>query len=91
MDNRNNRRKVADEVADLPLSRQRKYQLRKVRDGQCMLCGQEAYMGTVLCYDHHIKRGVRRPGRNKSHAITLPDAQESGRPHPMGRHPFVNG
>lgn len=33
---------IHDEFTDLKISRQRKYQLRKTRDGQCRICGDMA-------------------------------------------------
>lgn len=33
---------IQDELAALPISRQRRYQLRKHRDGKCHICGQPA-------------------------------------------------
>ena len=48
------------------LSRQRRYQIRNMRKGLCILCGKTALEETVWCLDHHLKKGTRRPGRNKS-------------------------
>jgi hypothetical protein len=62
--------KIKDDIARLDISRQRKYQLRKMRQGLCVICGQEAYQSTVLCYEHHLKRGIRQPGRNGARHLT---------------------
>jgi hypothetical protein len=60
-----NTRKIMDDVALLPLSRQRKYQIRKMREGLCIICGKKAYNGTLFCIEDNLKRGIMRPGRNK--------------------------
>jgi len=47
--------KIIDEFTDLPVSRQRKKQLRYQRDNRCMICGQprEAEAtNKVLCVRH---------------------------------------
>jgi phosphoribosyl-dephospho-CoA transferase len=51
------RKLIQDEFTALPLSRQRKYQLRQRRDGKCMVCGVEAFYGG-RCAFHHIKNAV---------------------------------
>lgn len=33
---------IDDEFSDLNISRQRRYQLRKLRDGRCSICGETA-------------------------------------------------
>ena len=35
-------KKITDEFSELPISRQRKYQLRKESKGLCRICGQKA-------------------------------------------------
>lgn len=44
---------INDEFAPLPMSRQRKYQLRKVRDGKCPICGK-ASRGKYFCVKHRL-------------------------------------
>src|SRR5437899_1700139 len=59
-------KQIRDEFTDLPLSRQRKYQLRKQRDGRCSECGAPASAGS-RCVQHLVqarenqrqKRGTR--------------------------------
>jgi uncharacterized OB-fold protein len=34
------RKPIKDEFTDLPISRQRKRQLRLIRDGKCRICGK---------------------------------------------------
>ena len=61
------RKRIEDEFTDLPISRQRKYQLRMLRDRRCTECGQPAVQGS-RCLKHLIKarerqrrkRGLRR-------------------------------
>jgi hypothetical protein len=61
------RKRIKDEFADLRISRQRKYQLRMLRDKRCTECGQPAVQGS-RCLKHLIKarerqrkkRGLRR-------------------------------
>lgn len=57
-------RKIEDDIALLPVSRQRKYQLRKKRGLLCIICGKESYPDTSFCLSHNLKRGIVRPGRN---------------------------
>src|SRR5256886_14029217 len=40
------RRRIKDEFTDLPISRQRKYQLRMQRDSRCTECGEAAVQGS---------------------------------------------
>jgi hypothetical protein len=44
---------IKDEFSDLPVSHQRKTQLRMQRDGRCIICGQPA-VGPFLCLKHLI-------------------------------------
>jgi len=57
--------KIEDEIALLGVSRQRKYQLRKMRDGLCIICGGETFRDTLFCIEHNLKRGIRQPGKNR--------------------------
>jgi hypothetical protein len=58
---------IVDEFTHLPISRQRKYQLRRQRDKRCTECGEPAIEGS-RCLKHLIKarerqrkkRGLRR-------------------------------
>jgi hypothetical protein len=59
--------KIYDEYTGLAISRQRKYQLRKQRDGRCTECGAPVIEGS-RCLKHLIRsrerqrkaRGLRR-------------------------------
>ena len=61
------RKRIQDEFTGLRISRQRKYQLRMLRDRRCTECGQPAVQGS-RCLKHLIKarerqrkkRGLRR-------------------------------
>ena len=45
---------IKDEFADLPVSRQRKWQLRQMARGGCRICGQPA-SSTGLCLKHLVQ------------------------------------
>jgi hypothetical protein len=61
------RTRIQDEFTALPISRQRKYQLRMQRDRRCTECGEPAGIGS-RCLKHLIrarerlrsKRGLKR-------------------------------
>jgi hypothetical protein len=53
------RKQIDDEFTDLPISRQRKYQLRRQRDKRCTECGEAALLGS-RCLKHLIKARERQ-------------------------------
>jgi hypothetical protein len=53
------RKPIKDEFADLPVSRQRKYQLRMRRNGRCTECGEPAVQGT-RCLKHLVRARERQ-------------------------------
>ena len=53
------RKRIKDEYTDLRLSRQRKYQLRMLRDRRCTECGEPAVQGS-RCLKHLIKARERQ-------------------------------
>lgn len=53
------RRPIRDEFTDLPISRQRKYQLRMQRTGRCTECGAPAAQGS-RCLKHLVKARERQ-------------------------------
>jgi hypothetical protein len=65
------RPKIKDEFSDLPVSRQRKYQLRMQRDNRCITCGAPAVQGS-RCLKHltqvreHMRKilGAKRRYKN---------------------------
>jgi hypothetical protein len=67
------RKRIEDEYTDLPISRQRKYQLRMLRDRRCTECGQPAVQGS-RCLKHLIKareRQRRKRGLKRRYYNTL--------------------
>jgi hypothetical protein len=65
--NDNMRTRIQDEFTQLPISRQRKYQLRRQRDKRCTECGEPAVEAS-RCVRHlvkarerqRLKRGLKR-------------------------------
>ncbi len=53
------RRRIQDEFTGLPISRQRKYQLRMRRDRRCTECGEPAVQGS-RCLKHLVKARERQ-------------------------------
>ncbi|HOC57293.1 MAG TPA: hypothetical protein PKI20_16865 [Verrucomicrobiota bacterium] len=53
------RKRIEDEFANLPISRQRKYQLRMKRQGCCTECGEPAVQGS-RCLKHLVKARERQ-------------------------------
>ena len=53
------RRLIKDEFTALPVSRQRKYQLRMKRDQRCTECGEPAVQGS-RCLAHLVKARERQ-------------------------------
>ena len=53
------RKRIKDEFTHLKISRQRKYQLRMLRDKRCTECGEPAVQGS-RCLKHLIKARERQ-------------------------------
>jgi hypothetical protein len=53
------RKRIKDEFAHLPISRQRKYQLRMKRDKRCTECGAPTTQGS-RCVKHLVKARERQ-------------------------------
>jgi hypothetical protein len=53
------RKPIMDEFTHLPISRQRKYQLRMRRDKRCSECGEPAAQGS-RCVKHLVKARERQ-------------------------------
>ena len=53
------RKPIIDEFTALPISRQRKYQLRMQRDQRCSECGEPALKGS-RCVKHLVKARERQ-------------------------------
>lgn len=58
--------KIIDDLTGVLLTKQRRYQIRRMRKGLCILCGEKAFESTVWCLAHHRKKGTITPGRNKT-------------------------
>lgn len=56
-------KKIKDEFAQLPISRQRKYQLRKQRERRCPDCGAPVVWGS-RCLKHLAEARERLRARN---------------------------
>jgi 5-methylcytosine-specific restriction endonuclease McrA len=54
---------IKDEFSNRKISRQRRYQLRRQRDGLCTICGDLAAGGTSRCLKHLVKS--REQGRKR--------------------------
>ena len=52
-------KRIVDEFTHLKISRQRKYQLRMLRDKRCTECGEPAVQGT-RCLKHLIRARERQ-------------------------------
>ena len=50
---------IVDEFTELPISRQRKYQMRRQRDKRCTECGEPAAQGS-RCVKHLVKARERQ-------------------------------
>jgi hypothetical protein len=57
-------RRIEDEFTDLKISRQRKWQLRRAKEGKCIKCGARAAVGSTLCVRHHVKTALYNHERN---------------------------
>ncbi len=78
---------IKDEFSDLRVSRQRKYQLRKQRDGRCTECGAPAEMG-ARCLQHLVRarerqralKGTQRRYRTLSYRLEEMTQKTGGQP-----------
>ena len=68
-------RLIQDEFTCLPISAQRRYQLRASRDGKCRICGQPVVPGKEYCPEHHKNQlAYGTAARSKPKAVVvLPD------------------
>ena len=65
---------IDDEFTDLPISRQRKYQMRMARDKRCTDCGEPAQPYASRCLKHLVKsreRQRKRMGLARRYSNTL--------------------
>jgi hypothetical protein len=51
---------INDQFSNLPISRQRKYQLRQVALGKCQICGKDKHQNSVFCGNHLLQHRLRQ-------------------------------
>ena len=79
--------RIQDEFTDLPVSRGRKYQLRRHKEGRCIKCG-EPQVAAFYCLRHLIanREAIRRKtgavGRNRSLSYLLEEKLKASRKAP---------
>jgi hypothetical protein len=74
-------KKIADEFSHLPISRQRKYQLRQARDQRCTECGEPVVYGS-RCLKHLIRareRQRKKLGMQRRHHNALSYRLQAGK------------
>lgn len=54
------RKIIRDKFSDLPISRQRKWQLRQRRKKRCTLCPEKAAPGRAFCLKHLVATRERQ-------------------------------
>jgi len=82
------RRPIKDEFTGLPISRQRKYQLRMQRDQRCTECGEPAAKGS-RCLKHLVKareRQRKKRGLKRRYYNTLSYQLEGKAPFQIALH-----
>lgn len=72
------RKKIEDEFTPLPLSNQRKWQLRRKRDKRCVSCGKPA-VTTHYCQFHHDKKKDYAENSRKKNPLVYLAYQEVSR------------
>lgn len=65
--------KIKDKFTNLPVSRQRKYQLRKKQSGMCIICGKPRATA-MHCLEHAIAHRERERKRYNSLTYRLTEA-----------------
>ena len=58
------RKLIRDEFTDLDITNQRKWQLRRAKEGNCIICGARAADGSTRCLKHNIQMALRNHERN---------------------------
>lgn len=72
---------IIDEFTHLPISRQRKYQMRRQRDKRCTECGEPAAKGS-RCLKHLVKareRQRKKRGLKRRYYNTLSYKLQAGK------------
>lgn len=84
------RTRIHDEFTDLPVSRGRKYQLRRHKEGRCIKCG-EPQVAAFYCLRHLVanREAIRRKtgavGRNRSLSYSLEEKAKTSPSAPARR------
>ncbi len=79
------RKKIVDEFTELPISRQQKWQLRRAKEGRCVICG-EPKVTAWHCLRHAIanREWARKYSgsvrRNKTLTYKLADKVKTKKP-----------
>jgi hypothetical protein len=55
---------IQDEFTDLKISNQRRWQLRRAKEGRCIICGGRAVVGNSRCLKHNVQLALRNHERN---------------------------
>jgi hypothetical protein len=64
------RKLIKDEFTPLKVSRQRKWQLRRVKAGLCIRCDNPVAPGQEMCVKHKVEQALAyRKKRNSRHPI----------------------
>jgi len=75
------RKAIQDEFSNLPISKQRKWQLRRTAEGKCRQCGQPVVANSVFCLAHLIqqrdKYNRRKTGRTNNCLSRRLEAQQT--------------
>jgi len=85
------RKKIIDEFTDLPISRQQKWQLRRAKEGRCVICGQPK-VTAWHCLKHAIANrewarkysGSVRRNKTLTYKLAAGDKKKKGHASPNG-------
>ena len=76
-------RRIVDEFTNLKISRQRKWQLRRAKEGKCIKCGARVAVNSIFCVSHNVKTAVynherKYPGKKPLNSKWLKLASYNG-------------
>ena len=57
-------KRIDDEFTHLQISRQLRWQLRRAKEGKCIICARCAIPGTARCRKHHVQQALQSHERN---------------------------
>ena len=57
-------KRISDEFTNLKISNQRKWQLRRAKEGRCIICGAQEVVGNNRCLEHNVQQALRNHERN---------------------------